>query len=601
MECSENELRSIWVSKRCLVLKPNDTFQTNKQQNRHKLRWFYWLVKEDVNTLISSAIIGLILAGLGMATAVFSQKLIDSIIPSGSTSNLVTATMLLFFILVSRGVLQFVRGRMVIGQGMSFNNRIVNYFYSTLLLLPKRFFDNREIGDMTARLNDTARIQNTITQLVGTFLIDLLMLFVTFIAIFYYSWQIGVVAALFAPLYFIVVWVHNEKIVSNQREVMKSYAQTESFYIDTIKGIGVVKSACGEKHFSSIGSAIYGAYQHKVFSLGAISLSLTFLYGTIGVIFTTSVLTLGGILVINSTLTIGVLMALFALVSALIPSVQSLALLPIPLSAARIAFDRMFEFTGISSEARSKECIEFFESLSLENVTFRFQGRSALLKGISLNLKRGEVIALTGESGCGKSTIAQIIEKFYPIESGNILVNDSIPLQDIDVSSWRGMVGYVPQNPHIFNGTILENILLNSALQPVVLFEQIKEWGLLDFFNQFPMGLNTLIGERGINISGGQVQVIALLRALVTHPQLLILDEATSAMDRNTESLIVGLLNQLKSQIAIIIISHKMQIIKSLPDRIYILERGQISCFGAHEELVVSENFYSRYWADVMN
>lgn len=595
------ELNSIWKSKRCLVLTPDSTFQTKQQQGKRKLKWFYRLVREDVNVLLSSAIIGLVLAGLGMATAIFSQKLIDTIIPSNSISKLITATVMLLFLLAIRALLQYVRGRMVIGQSMSFNNRIVSYFYSTLLSLPKRFFDGREVGDMTARLNDTARIQNTITQLIGTLLTDLLTLAVTLTVVFYYSWQVGVVALLFAPLYFVIIWAHNNRIVKSQREVMKSYAQTESFYIDTIKGIGDVKGSGGEAHFSSMGGAIYGAYQHRVFSLGSIGISLNLLYGAIGVLFTCIVLAIGGILVIKNTLTVGALMALFALVSALIPSVQNLAVLPIPLSAARIAFDRMFEFTGISAEPAGSRKIEGIKSLAFENVSFRFPGRSVLLKGIDLHVSRGEIVALMGESGCGKSTIAQLIEKFYPVESGSITINSHIPLQNINTNCWRSMVGYVPQNPHIFNGTIMENILISSDVQPQVLLARINEWKLSVFFNQFPMGLNTLIGEKGINLSGGQIQMVALLRTLVRQPQLLILDEATSAMDRNTEFLIFDLLKHLKPQVAIILISHKIQTLKFLADRIYILEGGQIEHYGTHHELMDFDNFYSQYWNAIIN
>lgn len=221
-EYSAIELNDIWKSKRCLVLKPNSSFQTTQQQDKRKLNWFLKLIKEDINVLASSAILGLVLAGLGMATAIFSQKLIDAIIPSESISKLITATILLFFLLTIRALLQYVRGRLVIGQSMTFNNRIVSYFFGSLLYLPKRFFDGREIGDMTARLSDTARIQATITQLLGTVLIDLLTLLVTLTAIFYYSWHIGVITIFFAPLHFVIIWAYNKQIIEGQREVRKA-------------------------------------------------------------------------------------------------------------------------------------------------------------------------------------------------------------------------------------------------------------------------------------------------------------------------------------------------------------------------------------------
>lgn len=595
-EFTELELNDIWKTKRCLVLKPNNAFQTIKQQGKHKLDWFYKLVKEDINALVSITIIGLILSGLGIATAIFSQKLIDTILPSDNISMLITATIILFFMLFIRSVVLYIRGFMIIGQSMNFNGRIIDHFYASLLSLPKRFFDAREIGDMTTRLNDTTRIQNTITQIIGNQIIDIFTILVTIAVIFIYSWQIGLITLIFAPLYFIIVLAHKRRIIESQRDIMKNYAQTESFYIDTIKGIEEIKSTNSEAYFSSLGRIIYHTYQHKVFSLGSIGITLNLIYGTVGILFTSIILAVGGVFVIKNTLTIGTLMALFTLVSSFIPSVQNLAMLPIPLSAARIAFDRMFEFTAISPEALKGESITRIDELSISNVYFRFQGRSALLKGINMEVKKNEVVAIVGESGSGKSTIAQIIEKFYPIESGGVIINENIPLQTIDTECWRKLVGYVPQNPHIFNGTILENILLNSELSPNELFKQTREWGLFSFFEQFPMGFNTLVGEKGLNLSGGQIQVISILRTLIKEPQLLILDEATSAMDKNIEKKIILILREIKPQIATILITHSVQSLRDLVDKTYILEDGKIKYCGTHYDLMAFDNLYSQYF-----
>lgn len=296
-------------------------------------------------------------------------------------------------------------------------------------------------------------------------------------------------------------------------------------------------------------------------------------------------------------------MAILGMCSTLLPGIANLALVSIPINEAKIAFDRMFEFTSIEPEKETSQIeIEKFESLSVHNLSFRFPGRSQLLKGISFQVKRGEIISIMGENGCGKSTLSQIIQQHYSAESGRITVNDTYNLESASTSKWRKLVAVVPQNIHIFNGTVIENIAFDDAgTKPEEVINFLKQYGFVPFIESLPQSLMTIVGEEGINLSGGQKQMIALARALYHKPQLLILDEATAAMDRQSERFVLNLLKHLKKEMGIIFITHRLHVLKSFCDRIYILENGTITTQGNHDSLLKSTNLYSKYWGDLVS
>jgi ATP-binding cassette subfamily B protein len=257
----------------------------------------------------------------------------------------------------------------------------------------------------------------------------------------------------------------------------------------------------------------------------------------------------------------------------------------------------MFEFTSIEKEQKGNTVITNFESIEIENLSFRFAGRCELLKNISLSINKGEFVAIVGESGCGKSTLGQILQKFYFYENGNILINKNLYFKDLKIENWRSLIGVIPQDIKIFNGNVIDNILLGTHDN----FENVQNfcqnYGFEKFIKTFPQSYGTQLGEEGINLSGGQKQIIAFARALYKNPQFLILDEATAAMDRNTEKFTLDLLFKLKKDIAVLFISHRLHSLKLIADKIYILEEGIISHKGNHKVLLETPNFYSDFWS----
>ncbi|MCF6348902.1 MAG: cysteine peptidase family C39 domain-containing protein, partial [Flavobacteriaceae bacterium] len=415
---TKEELEKIWKSKTCLTLTPNENFVKATEAKKSKKEWFLKLLRKDYQLLGISIVFGVAVALLGMAMAIFSQKLIDDILPSQNSTKLITGIGLLAFLLLVRVGFSTLREFFLIKQSKDFNNRIIDTFYSSLLHLPKPFFDTRKIGELVARLNDTNRVQRVIKLIASNFVIDILVTLVSFGFLFYYSWQVGVIALISLPIYFLIIYSFNQKIIKAQKEVMQSYAHSESNYITSMQGIASIKNFNRQSLFQKINQLIYGNFQNKIFDLGKINIRLALFSGIASVLFLVAILSYTSYMVYEKTMTLGELMAVLGIAGSLLPSITNLALIAIPINEAKIAFNRMFEFASIQKEEQGSIQLDNFESLEIKNLSFRFAGRSQLLKNISLKVQKGEFIAVVGESGSGKSTLGQILQQFYSFENG---------------------------------------------------------------------------------------------------------------------------------------------------------------------------------------
>jgi ATP-binding cassette subfamily B protein len=595
---SFEELDKIWESKSCLTLELTDKFEKSITSKNNKRKWFIDLIKQDDKLLWISVLLGIFIAFLGMAMSIFSQKLIDDILPSHKITKLVSGIGLLTILLLARVGISVLREYFLLQQTKEFNNRINNQFFSSLLHLPKSFFDTRKIGELVARLNDTQRIQSVIKLLTSSLVIDVLVSIISLVFLFGYSWKVGLISLLSLPIYFYIIYRSNKKIIQSQTEVMQSYAFNEGNYINTIQGISTIKNDNKQDVFKNLNQTVFGVFQEKIFSLGKINIQLSWQSGLASVFFLIGVLVYTSIQVFNKEIKLGELMAILGIVGSLLPSIANLALISIPINEAKIAFNRMYEFASMEKEPEGGQTISEIENITVRNLSFRFAGRKELFKNINLNIERGKLVAVVGESGSGKSTLGQILQRFYSFENGSVKVNNEYELVDIELKSFRNLIGVIPQEINIFNGTVLDNILLGDTVMPETIMEFITQYGFVDYFNQLPQGLATIVGEEGINLSGGQKQIIAFARVLYKQPQFLILDEATSAMDRNTEKFSMELLDKIKPHCAIFFISHRLNTLKNIADEIYVIENKTITHYGNHKQLLQTNNFYSEYWKD---
>jgi ATP-binding cassette subfamily B protein len=593
IEMTAQELDSIWQTKALLKLAPTNSFEKASDLKDKKKQWLISLIKDDLNILLISLFLGIIISLLGISTAIFSQKLIDDILPSENTQKLILSLVLVTLLLLARSGLAFLRGLFMVRQGLDFNNRIIQNFYNNLLSLPKSFFDTRKTGDLIARMNDTRRIQSVLSTLFGSVLIDLLIVLVSLGFVFAYSAWVGFIMLGSLPVYFLMLLKFNKPIINSQKEVMGGYAFAESNFIDTIQGVADIKLTNKLIFFEKLNSTVYGLFQQKIADLGKLQIRFGVTSEITGVIFMISVFGVSSWFVISKELLLGEMVALLGIAGGIIPSLNRLIVSNIQVQEALVAFDRMYEFVSLDKEKTIDELVDLqLNLLSVKNVSFRFVGRKQVLKNVSLSATKGEMIALLGESGQGKSTLLQIIQKFYNPESGQVLIDEN-DLLNIDINQWREQIASIPQEPKIFNGTLLYNIVLSDKedeYKKAIAFCEASGFG--KYFAELPQSYLTLVGEEGVNLSGGQKQLVVLARALYRNPKLLLLDEATSAMDRNTEKFIVDLLKKQKQERITMLVTHRVKTAQQC-DKIFILENGEIVMSGNSAELMKTNNFYS--------
>jgi ATP-binding cassette, subfamily C, bacteriocin exporter len=600
---SENELDEIWKSRALMISKPTAYFQTKSEHAKNKKKWILDLVRPDLPILLISGFLGLIVTILGLSVAVFSQKLIDELLPKEDWDKLVLGLVLLTILLLGRSLLSFLRATVLIRQSKDLNLRLISDFFEHLMYLPKRFFDSRKVGDITSRMNDSRRIQRAISALTTELMVDSFVVVVTLVAIFAYSTPIGWLVFGFLPIYFFLVYRYHLPIKKGQKQMMIRYAGSETTFIDTLSGVGAIKGAAREQDFLKRNLGTYGGFQQEVFMLGEVSNRLGLVAQLAGTVFLVSVLATSCYLVATGGMDLGILVAISGMLGMLVPAVNKLALANLQIQEAKIALDRLYEFVQTKGEEDNATdlVLEELVSLQVKKVSFRFPGRKLLLKELSFELRKGKLTVMLGESGGGKSTMLQILMGFYPIDQGEILINGLDSIDQVAQKDWRKSIGYVPQEIKLFNGTLLYNLTLEEdPTQAKAVMEFCKEIGLNGFFESLPLGIFTLVGEEGINLSGGQRQLVGLVRALLQKPKALLLDEFTGAMDRNTEQKMLDLILRIKEQMPVLVVTHRVKP-ALIADEVLILENGQLVDFGTPAALLEKSNLISESVNDVLS
>jgi ATP-binding cassette subfamily B protein len=335
---------------------------------------------------------------------------------------------------------------------------------------------------------------------------------------------------------------------------------------------------------------------NKVRELGTKASKINLWIVIIGSIHFTAFIAWTSFLVLNKQLLLGQMMALITLVTGLQASVISIVMANISYQEACIAFNRLFEFAFTKSEYNEKDALSFVNpdnqmtGLCVNRISFRFPGKKPLLKEINFTIEKGEIITFFGEVGCGKSTLLNLLLRFYPFESGSLSLNN-MDSKEWSLSEWRQKICKVPQHVKLFQGTVLENIAMRECPDTAGIVQFCRDYGFHSFIVNLPQGYATIVGPDNSNLSGGQRQLIAIACALYHCPQILLLDEATAAMDRRTEKFVFDLLKRLKKEMSFIIVTHRPQLAK-FSDRIYVIENNTISCMGDHNTLISTNHFY---------
>jgi len=581
----------IWKSKSVVLLKPG-----KELLNEKTITWFNWImqyIKKDNIWIIQSIFLGIIYTLLGLLTSVFIQKLIDKYIPEKNTTWIYYTGIFLFLLLLIRAASGFIRDKFLVILNKRINNNITGDFFEHLFKLPKKFFDTRKRGDITARIHDAIRIQQAVLQIGGMTIVDLLIIVGSFSLLFNFSTRIALIALIVFPVYGIILFISSKKLKLQQNDVMKGYAQVESVYIDTLSGVDDIKSFNSESFYSQFNKIFFGLFQNNVEKLGMTQAKLNLLAELSAVAITIGILLFGALWVVSGNLKLGEMMAAYSLAAGILPSINRLISANISLQSANIAAIRLMDMILVEKE-KNQSVVPFAlnENVCIKDAAFSWNPRNFLFKNVNIEIPVGRITSLWGPSGSGKSTLVTLLQRKYILNSGQILI-DGADNSEIDLTDYRKNIGVLPQQIKVFNATLADNILLGRNVNnPQQLMQLIHDTKLEHFLNRFEHGLYTLLGENGRKLSGGEMQMLALMRSLLFKPKLLIIDEGLSGIDFEIEEQIYDNISNYAKNNAVLLITHNLaNLLKT--DYLYILKQGTILEHGSINSLVNSNSFFS--------
>ncbi|MBD0725271.1 multidrug ABC transporter ATP-binding protein [Flavobacterium sp. L1I52] len=469
--------------------------------------------------------------------------------------------------------------------------------YTNLVKLPMTFFSQKRVGELNSRIsNDITQIQDTLTTTIAEFLRQFILIIGSFVMLASINIKLTVMMISIVPLVGVAAVLFGRYIRKYSKKVQDQVAESQVVVEETMQGISIVKAFANEwyeiaryrtKIKEVVKVAIKGGQLRGYFA----SFIIICLFGTI-----VAVVWYGVQLSIAGEITVGELFTFILYSSYVGASSGGIAELYAQVQKAIGATERVFELLDekpekINAEAHIPNIKKIKGDVSFQNVAFSYPSRKEIqvLKDVNFTAGSGQKIAVVGPSGAGKSTIASLLLRFYDIDKGTIQI-DNKNIYDYDLENLRGNMSIVPQDVILFGGTIKENIAYgkpNATDEEITLAAQ--QANALNFIESFPEKMDTIVGERGIKLSGGQRQRIAIARALLKNPSILILDEATSSLDSESEKLVQEALEVLMEGRTSIIIAHRLSTIRSA-DQILVIDNGVISEQGTHAELINLEN-----------
>lgn len=592
---SKDQFIEIWQQKAVILLKPKTDLYNYKPPG-----WVEWIVgylKKQQAWIYQTLFLGIVYTILGLLTAIFVQWIIDRFIPEGDYGKIIYTGIFLLFLLIIRALAGYFRQRFLVVLNKRIDINVNSDFLSHIFRIPKKFFDTHKTGDITARINDSMRIQQAILLITNTTIIDGLVIIGSFAVMFYLAPILAWLALIMVPIYGLILASKTTRIKDEQNEVMKSHAQVESSYIDSLQGIDEILGFNVSTTFTTLNKSLFEFFQTKIERLRLTQANLSLSAELSGAILTISLLTIGAIWVIKDRLMLGQMMAAYSLLANILPAINSFVEANIALQGANIAAQRLRDILLVDREqSHGKLPFVMKEKLTVANAGFSWPKGRQLFRGLNLSLEKGKLLSLWGASGSGKSTLVQILQRKYPLLEGQLLV-DETPVEHFDLSVYREYVAVVPQNIKLFNGTIADNIMVGRQISSFdEIIQMINRFGLDSFISRFDQGIFTLVGEDSRKLSGGEMQMLALIRALFDYPEVVIIDEGFSSIDIEIENLIFDTLKEYAKEHAVLIITHNLRTIAQT-DYIYILENGSIVECGEPEDLIAdNKSYFNQLW-----
>ncbi len=544
--------------------------------------------------------LGLLFLALTSATALAFPKLIGDLVNAASETGfdaIHTKAIVLMILLGAQSVFSFLRIYLFAQTTENTLLRLRTDLFAHLIRLPMSYFTQTRVGEINSRISaDITQLQDTFSTTLAEFLRQITLVVGGMILISIISFQLTLFMLALIPGIMIVAIIFGRYIRKISKQAQDQVAVSNTIVQETMQGIVNVKSFANEAlevvRYGKSVREIANLSLKSAFSRGLFaSFIILALFGAVvGIVWYATVLMKSGEIQFGEVIS-------FVLYTSFIgASIGGLAELYAQIQKAVGATERIFEILDQTTEDIDLKTTHplvarFHGQVRFENVQFSYPARAdvAVLRGITFEALQGQQIAIVGPSGAGKSTITQLLLRFYNPDAGSIYIDEK-PAANYDLTELRNQMALVPQDVILFGGTIRENILYGK---PEATLEEVREAArkanALEFIDRFPEGMETIVGERGITLSGGQRQRIAIARAVLKDPAILILDEATSSLDSESERLVQDALDQLMQGRTSFVVAHRLSTVRKA-DQILVIDGGKVVESGTHEELVKIEH-----------
>lgn len=585
-----------------ILLSPSGEFAP-RNETISNFKRFRFLLSPHRKTLMQALFGAVIFTVLGLSTSIYIQKITDHVLINGNKNLLNLLSMVMIAIVLLQIFIGSIQTIFVLKTGQLIDARLILGYYKHLLKLPQRFFDTMRTGEIVSRINDAVKIRAFINDTMINFIVNIFIVVFAFSLMFIYNWKLALIMLLVIPFYVSIYLITNYLNKKRERKIMEQAADLEAQLVESINSEKTIKQL-GIEGFSNLKTEVrfvgllQSAYKSGLNSVFAGNSSMF-----ISRIFTIILLWIGSLFVLKQEITPGELMSFYALIGYFTGPVSGLIGMNKTYQNATIAADRLFEIMDLEQEA-DDDLVDAatvpLGDIVFQNVSFSYGTRVDVFEGFNASFKKGEITAIIGESGSGKTTIAALLQKLYPLNEGIIYIGNT-NIKYFSNQSLRQMVGIVPQNLDLFGGRLIENIAVGEFAPDMQrVLEICTRLGMIDFIEKMPNGFNTLVGEHGATLSGGQKQRLAIARALYRKPEILIMDEATSSLDSEAEHHVQQTISRLRQEgKTIIIIAHRLSTVLTA-DTIVVLENGTLIEQGSHDKLYAEKGKYYKLWQKQM-
>ncbi len=587
----------IWTGHIITFEKTKNFVEANECKGTFKK--FIKLVINQKKLLLIVFFISLLISIIGVLGAFIFQIIIDGIEKNSETvflghtlSEICIAIIILY---IFQAVIEVLRGYFLAVLSKNVEIPLMLDYYNHVTDLPVKHLSSRKTGEIMARFDDASSIQSIVSGATLSLMLDTLMVTICIIILFSLN-HILFYITLFTVLAYTIVIIFFIKPIKNVNEkLMEENAEVVSYLKESIDGIETIKAFGAEKLVKEKTASKFIKFVNNSMKGSIISIfqnSLSELVASIGIII---LLWSGIILVMNNKISLGVLFTFYSLLGYFLEPIQRLINLQPELQTAVVAAERLNDIFDLEIEEECDNKINLNNTIKIENLDFRYGNRELVLKNINISIEKGERVALVGESGSGKTTLVKLIMAFYKPEKGKILIGNT-NIATLNPKNVRENIAYISQEVFLFSDSIKNNLTLGNENITMEEIEEACRLSMADsFIQKMPMGYNTLLGENGHDLSGGQKQRLAIARALLKKPTIIIMDEATSNLDVITEQSIKEILDNLSGNITCIIIAHRLNTIKNC-DTIYVMKEGEILEYGSHKELIEKNSFYKKIY-----